>query len=67
MVQDFPRILLCSLVSIIKPVLHADLHLNTALIRRTNGLSLGTFKRAAVFLTSEGHCTEKPFEYVLLF
>ena len=31
-------------VSIIAPMLHTHLHLNTALTRRTSGLSLGTFK-----------------------
>ena len=42
--KDLCRVLLRSLVSIIPPMLHTHLHLNTALVRRTSRQSLRTFK-----------------------
>lgn len=36
------------LVSVTAPKLHADLHFNTALIRRTSGRRPGTFKQSNV-------------------
>jgi len=34
-----------TLLSIIPPILHTNLQLNVALTRRTNGQSLGTFRK----------------------
>ena len=41
-------------VSITPPTLHTHLHLHVAVTRRTNGLSLGTFQKAALFGNREG-------------
>jgi hypothetical protein len=42
--KDLHRVLLLSPVSIIPPMLHTPLHLNTALVRSTSRKNLRTFK-----------------------
>jgi hypothetical protein len=61
--QAFLRVLQFSHLSIMPPMLHTDLHINIALIRRTSGQSLGTF-RAMLFQISGDHWTGKYFDIV---
>jgi len=52
---------LFSAVSIILPMLHTCLHLNTVLTRRTRWWSLGTYKWSSVLSIVGEHWTEKYF------
>jgi hypothetical protein len=47
------QVILFSPVSIIPPLLHAHLYRHVALMRRTNGRSLGTFQKAVLLRKSE--------------
>jgi hypothetical protein len=51
--EVFHRVVRFYPVSIIPPLLHIHLHLHVAVIRRTNGRSLGTFQKAMLFRNSE--------------
>ena len=44
--QGFLPVVLFSPISIISPILHTQVHLNTTLIKRTKGRSLGTLKQS---------------------
>jgi hypothetical protein len=55
--QDFIRVFLFYPDSIIAPMLPSHLHVNTALVRRTSGRSLGTLKQSNALSGQEGTFT----------
>jgi hypothetical protein len=54
-------------VSIVPPMLQIHLYLNTILIRRTSGRSLGTFKESNVLSDIGKYWTEKCFRIAFVF
>jgi hypothetical protein len=64
--QTFSRALLTVPAGIIPPLIQTHLHINTILIRRTSGQSLGGFEQGNAFCHIGEHRT-KIYLYYLLF